>query len=259
MPGGEQAAQAGPAVTTVEHARRTCELCRQAFAGAGLHHAWDRVVALVVQPGVEFGEAVVFDYRRAPAALALARAVKDLPHLVYEAHSTDYQTPQALRALVEDHFAVLKVGPALTYAMREALFALAAIEEELFGRSPGGWAVVQPSHLRATLDRVMREHPDHWRVYYAGDEAASRLARDFSYSDRIRYYWHQRDVRDAVERLMANLSEHPVPATLLSQFLPDEARAARCGELPAQPSPHELIRHKILAVLDAYAAACGMR
>ena len=85
------------------------------------------------------------------------------------------------------------------------------------------------------------------------------MARGFSYSDRVRYYWPQPDVRDAVQRLLANLAEHAVPLTLLSQYLPDQARAVRDGSLPARPSPRELIRHKVLTVLDAYAAACGMR
>jgi D-tagatose-1,6-bisphosphate aldolase subunit GatZ/KbaZ len=259
VPGGEQAAQAGPAVTTVAHARRTCELCEQAFAAAGLQSAWERVFALVVQPGVEFGDSVVFDYLRSPQALELSGAVEHLPRLVYEAHSTDYQTSTALRSLVDDHFAVLKVGPGLTFALREGLFALAAIEDELCGASPEGGARLARSNLREIVDRVMREQPEHWQAYYSGDDAALRLARDFSYSDRIRYYWPQTDVRDAVERLIANLSGQAVPLTLLSQYLPDEARAVRDGSLAAQPSPHELIRHKILTVLDGYAAACGMR
>jgi D-tagatose-1,6-bisphosphate aldolase subunit GatZ/KbaZ len=259
VPGGEQAAQAGPAVTTVAHARRTCELCERAFAAAGLQGAWERVLALVVQPGVEFGDSVVFDYRRSPQALELSGAVERLPRLVYEAHSTDYQTSTALRSLVEDHFAVLKVGPGLTFALREGLFALAAIEDELFAASSEGGARLGRSNLREVVDRVMRAQPEHWQAYYSGDDAALRLARDFSYSDRIRYYWPQTNVRDAVERLIANLSGQAIPLTLLSQYLPDEARAVRDGSLAAQPSPHELIRHKILTVLDQYAAACGMR
>jgi D-tagatose-1,6-bisphosphate aldolase subunit GatZ/KbaZ len=259
VPGGEQAAQAGPAVTTVAHAQRTCELCERAFATAGLQGAWERVFALVVQPGVEFGDSVVFDYRRSLQALELSGAVERLPRLVYEAHSTDYQTSTALRALVEDHFAVLKVGPGLTFALREGLFALAAIEDELLGASREGGARDCRSNLRKVVDRVMREQPEHWRAYYSGNDAALRLARDFSYSDRIRYYWPQTDVRDAVERLVANLSGHAVPLALLSQYLPDQARAVRDGSLTARPSPQELIRHKILGVLDDYAAACGMR
>ena len=257
-PGGEQAADSGPVVTSVAHARRTHERCEAAFAAHDtLRGAWDRVVALVVQPGVEFGAAQVHDYRRSPATRELSQAVVEMPHTVYEAHSTDYQTRAGLAALVEDHFAVLKVGPALTFALREALFALAAIESELLGPS-GQNTGLTPSRLRETLDRVMREHAEHWRDYYTGDDAALRLARDFSYSDRIRYYWPQAEVRAAVERLVANLSARVIPPMLLSQYLPDQARAVREGPLPAQPSPADLIRHKILTVLDDYAAACGM-
>jgi len=269
-PGGEQAADSGPVATSVAHARRTHELCATAFDAIGaLRAAWERVVALVVQPGVEFGATQIHAYRRSPATRELSQAVVEMPHTVYEAHSTDYQSRAALRALVEDHFAVLKVGPALTFALREALFALAAIETELLGPSGQGAARAAPaarepgrgpapSDLRATLDRVMREHPEHWRDYYDGDDAALRLARDFAYSDRIRYYWPQPEVRAAVARLVANLSAVTVPPMLLSQYLPDQARAVREGSLPARPSPGDLVRHKILTVIDDYADACGM-
>lgn len=72
----------------------------------------------------------VHEYHREEAQ-TLSRFIEAQPGLVYEAHSTDYQSREALRALVEDHFAILKVGPALTFAFREAVFALAAIEEVL--------------------------------------------------------------------------------------------------------------------------------
>mgnify|MGYP002140241092 CR=1 FL=1 len=83
----------------------------------------------VVQPGVEFDHHKVIDYDRAKAA-RLSRALDGQPHIVFEAHSTDYQTPKALKALVEDHFAILKVGPGVTFALREAFWALDAIERE---------------------------------------------------------------------------------------------------------------------------------
>ena len=41
-----------------------------------------------------------------------------------------------LTELVEDHWAILKIGPGLTFALREALFALAAIEDELVDEAP---------------------------------------------------------------------------------------------------------------------------
>jgi len=113
----------------------------------------------VVQPGVEFGDEVIFDYRRDRAA-PLSRFIEGYEHLVYEAHSTDYQTRQALRQMVEDHFAILKVGPALTFAFREAVLALTLIEEALVAEEGR-------SHLRAVLERVMVAYPEHWQAYYA--------------------------------------------------------------------------------------------
>ena len=53
------------------------------------------------------------------------------PGLVFEAHSTDYQPGGSLKALVRDGFAILKVGPGLTFALREALYALEHIAAEL--------------------------------------------------------------------------------------------------------------------------------
>ncbi len=88
-------------------------------------------MALVVQPGVEFGDEFVHEYQPEPAR-ELVHLIESYPNLVYEAHSTDYQTRQGLRDLVQDHFAILKVGPALTFAFREAIFALVNMENELY-------------------------------------------------------------------------------------------------------------------------------
>ena len=61
------------------------------------------MIASVVQPGVEFDHHEVIDY--APdKARALSDAIARVPGMVYEAHSTDYQTRTALAALVRDHF-----------------------------------------------------------------------------------------------------------------------------------------------------------
>jgi D-tagatose-1,6-bisphosphate aldolase subunit GatZ/KbaZ len=54
----------------------------------------------VVQPGVEFDHAHVCDYQP-QKAVALSKMVEAYDTLVFEAHSTDYQTPQALRQLVK--------------------------------------------------------------------------------------------------------------------------------------------------------------
>jgi D-tagatose-1,6-bisphosphate aldolase subunit GatZ/KbaZ len=261
IPGGEQADRAEVSVTRVADVDRMLGLAEDAFSRAGLLAAWERVIAVVVQPGVEFGDDAVHDYDRDRArelsGYLAARSAHVDPRrngrLVYEAHSTDHQTAASLRAMVEDHFAILKVGPWLTFSMREALFALESIERELFA----GRDDVTLSRLREVLDATMVAHPEHWRPYLRGDERELRLARAYGYSDRCRYYWPRPELREAVARLMGNLSERPIPPTLLSQFLPGEYEAVRAGTLAGRPA--DLVRHRILATIDLYASACGMR
>jgi D-tagatose-1,6-bisphosphate aldolase subunit GatZ/KbaZ len=250
VPGGERADGAAPSVTQVADVERTLTLARDAFQRANLEAAWERVIAVVTQPGVEFGDEVVFDYVPAKARL-LSDYLPQGWDLVYEAHSTDYQTGASLGQLVADHFAILKVGPWLTFTMREALFALESIECEVYaGRGD------DLSQLRQTLETVMLKYPEYWESYYRGSDDELRLARAYSYSDRCRYYWPRPELRDAVARLLGNLSDRPIPLTLLSQFMPEQYEAVRLGQL--EPVPLELVRHKLLAVMDVYAAACGL-
>ncbi len=251
-PGGEVAGATGPLVTPAAAAEHTLDLAREGFAAAGLSAAWERVVAVVVQPGVEFGDHTITAYDP-DSARELRDFLKRRPPFVYEAHSTDYQTPAALSRMIADGFAVLKVGPWLTFAFREAVFALEGIEIEMLGRDPG----LRPSRLRETLDAVMVRHPEDWAAYYRGAEGDVRFDRAFSYSDRCRYYWPQAEVQEALATLLRNLSERPIPATLLSQYLPCGHRAVQEGRVA--PEPAALIRHHIGRVLDVYAAACGDR
>ncbi len=246
--GGARAGEEEVHVTTPKAAMETLEATREAFRRYELAEAWERVVGLVVQPGVEFGNDFVHEYDR-DAAAPLSRFIEGVPHMVYEAHSTDYQPREALRALVEDHFAILKVGPALTFAFREAVFALAAIEEEL--------GVATPSHLREVIDRVMVEDPRHWQRYYPGAPEAQRLARAYSFSDRIRYYWPHPRVQDALRRLLANLEDAEIPPGVLSQYFPKEYHRVRSGQLPNRPQA--LIFSHITDVLEDYAYACGVK
>jgi len=250
-PGGAKGGETGLQVTRPADALAALELFRAAFLARGLDAAWERVIALVVQPGVEFGDAEIHAYDR-PQAAALARAIESQPRIVYEAHSTDYQTRAALRALVEDHFAILKVGPGLTFAYREALFALARIEEEWLGPSGG----LELANLPARAEATMLADPRDWADYYHGDPAAQAFARKYSLSDRIRYYWQREPLRGAVERLLANLSGRgELPLALLSQYLPLEYALVRAGRLENRPDA--LVRAHIQAVLADYAAACG--
>jgi len=250
IPGGELGEGAAPAVTKPADLQRTIEIAGDVFASEGLQDAWQRVIAIVVQPGVEFGDNSVFAYNAGRAA-QLAYFVPAGWHGVYEAHSTDYQTAAALEDLVRDHFAILKVGPWLTFAFREAVFALQAMENEIIAGRSG----VTPSHIAEELERAMLANPQYWKEYYRGDEQALRLARKYSYSDRCRYYWTEPAVAQALDRLCANLAAHPAPASLLSQFLPRQAEQVREGALAN--APHALIHSKIHEVLSVYAGACG--
>lgn len=237
-------------MTSTEDLARTLATAKQAFFSRGLEEAWERVIAVVVQPGVEFGDSSVFAYD-ATKAKRLAGYAERKWNRVYEAHSTDYQTRGALQEMVRDHFAILKVGPWLTFAFREAVFALAEMEEEWLG--PG--RDVKLSKVREELEAAMLENPSHWKSYYHGTEAELKLARKYSYSDRSRYYWPQPGVAAALESLLNNLTAHPAPVSLVSQYLPNQCEAIREGRL--RNDPRELIRGKILDVLNIYASACG--
>jgi D-tagatose-1,6-bisphosphate aldolase subunit GatZ/KbaZ len=256
VPGGELLDAHAPETTRPEDVARTIQLARQAFEERGLQAAWERVIAVVVQPGVEFGDATVFPYRPEKARALSEFLDEQREHKqwrgVYEAHSTDYQAPAALRQMVCDHFAILKVGPWLTFAFREAVFALAAVEEEWLGDREG----ITISRVRESLEEAMLANPEHWENYYRGDEATLRLARKYSFSDRSRYYWTQPEVAAALQRLLANLTAHPAPVSMLSQYLPDQSEALRAGEIANNPLA--MIHSKILEVIGHYANACEM-
>lgn len=251
IPGGELEDGQAPEVTNIENLSQTLQIAQQAFNELGLENAWERVIAIVVQPGVEFGDQVVFPYLPEKARKLSAFAEKQW-HGVYEAHSTDYQAPIALRQLVLDRFAILKVGPWLTFAFREAVFALAAVEEEWLGERKG----IALSHVRDALEAAMLADPLYWKSYYHGDQAALRFARKYSLSDRCRYYWPQPGVAAALQALLTNLEAHPAPISLLSQYLPNQSHAVHTGQITNHPV--QLIRNKIGEVIDHYAYACGL-
>ena len=210
VPGGATEHEEGVKVTKVEDVEQTIEVTRDAFLREGLESAWERVVGVVVQPGVEFGDDFVLPYQP-ETARELSRFIESQP-MIYEAHSTDYQTSDALKNLVNDHFAILKVGPALTFAFREAVFALAMIEDELIAKD-------QRSNILHILDDVMVKHPEHWKGYYHGTNEEMMFKRKYSLSDRARYYWVSNEVKKALKTLLTNLGNNVLPYSLLSQFV----------------------------------------
>lgn len=247
VPGGESSAIEGVHVTCESDAANTVETHRKSFSDLGLEDALDRVVAIVVQPGVEFDHTQVIHYQPQEAE-ALSAWIKKTP-LVYEAHSTDYQSRKAYRELVQDHFAILKVGPALTFALREAIFALAKIESEL----------VAPEHRSQVLqviDEVMLNEPDYWKKYYHPTFSQAMVDIHFSLSDRMRYYWPHPRIRQSVEKLLTNLGDITIPLGLLSQYLPLQFERVMSKQLNA--TPHDLILDKIQDVLRAYRYGCSL-
>ncbi len=249
-PGGIKGHESGIEVSSAGDVAQTIEVTKAEFLKRGLARGWERVIAVVVQPGVEYGDAVIHEYEPEKAQ-EISRFIEDYPRLVYEAHSTDYQTCPALSRMVTDHFAILKVGPALTFAFREAVFALELIEKEWLG----GRSDVALSGLQTALESAMLADSRYWEPYYAGDAAAQAFARKYSLSDRCRYYWPTPPVQAALQRLLANLRAAPIPLALLSQYLPGQYERVRAGSLVNTPDAH--ILDKIEDVLADYACACG--
>ena len=149
----------------------------------------------------------------------------DLPGLIFEAHSTDYQGLEPLAELVRDGFAILKVGPELTFILREALYGLDLIASDLvpgYGERP----------LKAAMEALMLAEPADWARHYPGSDAEQAVLRHYSMSDRIRYYWARPEAEAAVARLMRALDGQEVPLPLMAQHLP---AAERFANAPLDP------------------------
>lgn len=227
IPGGAQEAEESLAVTTPEAFAGTVNAYREAFREAGVEDGWKDVIAVVVQPGVEFGDDQVFFYNR-DAARPLCTKLNEYPQIVLEGHSTDYQSAQCLRNMVEDGIAILKVGPALTYGLREGLFSLSMMERELV-----------PANRRAclieVLDETMLENPGNWKKHYHGNYKQLGLARKYSFSDRARYYIGTPEMTACIEKLFANLRQYPIPMNMLHQYMPVQYQKVRSGLLELDP------------------------
>jgi D-tagatose-1,6-bisphosphate aldolase subunit GatZ/KbaZ len=251
-PGGSDEAEEGLQISKVTDLRETISITGDAFARHNLHDAWQRVIAVVVEPGVGHGDHTVVDYDREKAK-DLTASIGDFPQLVFEGHTTDYQATRALREMVEDGIAILKVGPALTFAARETIFMLQYMEEELLEHSPN----VTLSRFRETLDDAMVRNPRYWRGYYRGTEDEVEFARGFSLFDRARYYLVDEHVADSLSLLISNLQSIDIPLPLISQFLPEQHSKIREGSLAKDPQA--FIRDRISDRLRAYSYAVGNR
>lgn len=244
IPGGAQDANAGVQVTKVEDFKATVKAFEKAFKDENLENVWEDVIGVVVQPGVEEADTGPKEYDREEAKELMA-AIKDYPNLVFEGHSTDYQTKYKLKELVEDGVGILKVGPGLSFAMREGVFALCNIEEEMFHGTN-----VKTSNFKAILEEAMLANPKNWQKHYHGDENELYIKRKYSFSDRCRYYFPEATVQAALEVLLTNLKSKDIPLSLLSQFMPIQYTKVREGKLARDPE--SLIKDRIVNTIDEY-------
>lgn len=190
---------------------------------------------LVVQPGVEFSPTAVhpMPMDRDPHLLD---ALVDHPNVCLEAHSTDYQDPAVFPRLADLGFAFQKVGPALTFAYREALYALDRL------RDPNG-------ALEAAMEKVMLADPHQWQGHYSGDSDAVYQQRHFGLADRIRYYWPTPAAQAAVVELKQGFADTIPDATLANVFSADVLnRAEKLGGTQVQ----RLIDAQIEIALQPY-------
>ncbi|WMP07293.1 tagatose-bisphosphate aldolase subunit GatZ [Vibrio parahaemolyticus] len=245
VPGGEASQINTVHVTKLNDVRETIDTHVTAFEALGVGSAIDKVVGVVVQPGVEFDHSNVIRYNKSEAE-EISKYIEGTPW-IYEAHSTDYQTPAHLKELVQTHFSILKVGPALTFALREALFALAEIETCLMKTEMN-------SQFKQVVDSVLLDTPKYWKSYYGEKHSDIINNLHFSFSDRIRYYWTDERIQAAQQRLIDNLNQVDIPLAMLSQFMPTQYLKVSKGVLSNEPE--SLIIDKIQEIIEQYSLAC---
>lgn len=229
-------------VTKPEDFEATVDAYRLAFSVGEITEVLDRVIAVVVQPGVEFGDDHVDEYNK-DKARELTNTLESYEGIVFEGHSTDYQTKKALQDMIKGGVRILKVGPELTFALREGLFALHYIAQ----------TVNAESDFINTLDKEMISNRTHWEKYYSGNKDQIALKRKFSFSDRWRYYANEERVKMEINKLFNALDNTEYPITILSQFMPNQYSKVRDKKLTR--ICEELVRDKVKQVIDKYYSA----
>lgn len=248
IPGGAQEEEEGISVTKPEDFSNTVDTYKKVFAEYNLKEAWNDIIAVVVQPGVEFGDGQVFLYNHDEAKM-LCGELNKYPEIVFEGHSTDYQSAECLKNLVKDGIAILKVGPALTFGLREALFSLNMIEKAMINAS-------EQSYLMEVIEEVMLENPANWEKHYHGNDKDKKLARKYSFSDRSRYYMNSPKVTYAIDKMFDNLSKQEIPLNILHQYMPMQYAKVRDSLMPNEPKA--LAKAGVISFLEDYEYATLM-
>ncbi|WP_405306869.1 class II D-tagatose-bisphosphate aldolase non-catalytic subunit [Methanobrevibacter sp.] len=243
IPGGEFDEVDTLQITSPNDFKNTIESYEKEFKKEGFDDAWDNIIAVVVQPGVEFSNVDVHLYDKSKAKL-LSDVLNDYPNLVFEGHSTDYQPRNKLKEMVNDGVAILKVGPACTFALREGLFALSMIEKEFLDESQDSIDFIE------VLDKIMVDNPKDWEKYYLGSEHEKQLSRKYSFSDRSRYYMSREDIELIIEDLFLQIDSFNVPLGLIKQFFPNAFNKILTENYPSDSK--SLVKSNIIDVIDDY-------
>ena len=242
-PGGARADDNHLTVTPTSptSAQATIRAHQDALAARGLDHVWPRMVALVVQPGLEFtpDHVIRFDMDQPDH---LSAVLPPFVHLAFEAHSTDYQHADVYPDLSRRHFAVLKVGPALTFAMRRALYGLNDLALWLSGRDPS---------LPALMEQLMRADHAPWAKHYQAEGQELRQLLHFGYADRIRYYWHMPEARARIAQLLTELDRARPAQPVLEQYFAADV-IARAETMPDLAWAEALVLAEIQHMLLPY-------
>lgn len=241
-PGGNQNDITDLKITRKEDFENTIAAYKQKFREYHMEDAWDKLVAFVVQPGVEFSNNEIHHYQRY-VAHDLCEVLRQYSDIVFEGHSTDYQSPRELKKMVEDGIAIIKVGPALTFAYREALFSLSMMENELICEN-------EQSHFMNVLNKEMFANPQNWIKYYNGNKRQQINQCNYSFLDRSRYYMSLPVVEDARRKLFSNLDRSDIPLGMLHQYMPVQYIKVRDGKMGMKA--RNLVKDHISEILDYY-------
>ena len=252
IPGGTQEAEDSIEVTKPDALIHTLEAYKKEFERQGVKEGFANVVAVVVQPGVEFGDNEVHVYDRNKAK-DLCLVCENTP-VMFEGHSTDYQPKKALKEMVEDGVGILKVGPQLTFAFREAIFALSSIEEALLDKD-GLIAGRKPAKFPEILEELMLNNPADWEKHYHGSEYKKKIERKYSLSDRCRYYMSDKRIEEAIKILYENIDSADIQLGLLHQFMPVQCDRVIEGSLAFKAD--DLVVDYIKDVIKVYEYAVG--
>ena len=242
IPGGEFEEKNTLEVTNADDFETTIKTYDKIFKEYGFKNYWDNIIAVVVQPGVEFSNEDIHDYNRSNSK-ELCEKLKEYPNLVFEGHSTDFQFKEKLKEMVEDGVGILKVGPALTYALREGLFSLSLIEKELVENKE------KHSNFIETLEKVMIENPKDWEKYYDGNEIDKKLQRKYSFSDRSRYYMANKEIMESINILFKNIQSN-IPLGMIKQYNPNSFNKIRQNKI--NNNAKNIVETNIIDVLDSY-------